>query len=168
MKRKWVLGMLTVALFLAGCSAGQATDVTPTASLQEEVTQAPAEVTKAPEPVNKEQEETAARPTKRPAGSGNPQLLLGQMKLMKEQYQTLSQYQNGDTLQAAFDKADALVAKGETEIVSQQEYNDMLKELRETIANLVNKYGLPDPSKFTEAIEMPNPYTFLEIGRAHV
>ncbi|MBQ8549047.1 MAG: hypothetical protein IJ427_11175, partial [Lachnospiraceae bacterium] len=139
MKRNYVLGMLAVALCLAGCSTGQATDVTPTASLQEEVTQAPAEETPTPVPTNKtEQEEMTAKPTKRPAGAGSPQLLLGQMKLMKEQYQNLSQYRNGDTLQAAFDKADALVERGETEIVSQQEYNDMLKELRETISNLVN------------------------------
>ena len=163
MKRKTVLGVLAVALCLAGCNGGQATDATPTASLREEVTKAPAEETPSPGPGKMtEQEEMTAKPTKRPEGAGSPQLLLGQMKLMKEQYQNLSQYQNGDTLQAAFDKADALVAKGETELVSQQEYNDMLKELRETISNLVNKYGLPDPSKFTEAIEMPNPYTFLD------
>ena len=163
MKRNYVLGMLTVALCLAGCGAGQATDVTPTASFQEEVTQAPVEDMTTPEPESKtEQEEMTAKPTKRPEGAGSPQLLLGQMKLMKEQYTDLSQYLNGDTLQAAFDKADALVEKGETELVSQQEYNDMLKELRETISNLVNKYGLPDPSKFTESIEMPNPYIFLD------
>ena len=163
MKRKMVLGMLAVALCLTGCSTGQVTDVTPTASLREEVTQAPAEATITPASENKtEQEEMTAEPTKRPAGAGNPQLLLGQMKEMKERYKDLSQFQNGDTLQEAFDKADALVEKGETELVSQQEYNDMLKELRETISNLVNKYGLPDPSKFTEKIEMPNPYTFLD------
>ena len=148
---------------LTGCGAEQNTAVTPTASLREEVTKAPAEDTPSPVPEHKtEQEEMTAKPTKRPAGAGSPQLLLGQMQLMKGQYTDLSQYQNGDSLQAAFEKADALVAKGETEIVSQQEYNDMLKELRETIANLVNKYGLPDPSRFTESIEMPNPYLFLD------
>jgi len=163
MKKKLVLGVLAVALCLAGCNGAQDTDVKPTASLQEEMTQAPAEDTPSPVSTNKaEQEEMTAKPTKRPKGAGNPQLLLGQMKLMKEQYNNLSQYKNGDSLQAAFDKADALVEKGETELVSQQEYNDMLKELRETISNLVNKYGLPDPSKFTEAIEMPDPYTFLD------
>ncbi len=163
MKRKIVLGVLAVTLCLVGCGTGPATDVTPTASLREEVTKVPAEDTPSPVSANKtEQEEMTAKPTKRPAGAGNPQLLLGQMKEMKERYKNLSQFQNGDSLQAAFDKADALVAKGETEIVSQQEYNDMLKELKETISNLVNKYGLPNPSKFTEAIEMPNPYTFLD------
>ena len=163
MKRKLVLGMLAVTLCLAGCGEGQTTDATPTAAPFEEVTQAPAEATATPVPTNKtEQEEMTAKPTKRPAGAGNPQLLLGQMKQMKEEYSDLSQFQNGDTLQAAFDKADALVAKGETEIVSQQEYNDMLKELNATIDNLVNKYGLPSPTKFTETIEMPDPYTFLD------
>ena len=163
MKRKLVLGMCLVALCLAGCGGGKDTDATPTAAPQEEVTKAPAEATLTPVPENKtEQEEVTATPANRPAGAGNPQLLLGQMKLMKEQYKDLSQYQNGNTLQAAFDKADALVLRGETEIVSQQEYNDMLKELKETISNLVNKYGLPDPSSFTERIEMPNPYTFLD------
>ncbi len=163
MKKKFVLGMLAVALCLAGCNTQQETGVTPTASLREEVTLAPEDTTEAPDAENQtEQEEMTAKPTKRPEGAGSPQLLLGQMKLMKEKYTDLTQYQNGDTLQAAFDKADALVAKGETELVSQQEYNDMLKELRETIAGLVNKYGLPDPSGFTEAVEMPDPYTFLD------
>ena len=163
MKKKLVLGMLAVTLCLAGCNAAKTTDAESTAAPRQEVTQAPAEATSTPVPENKtEQEEMTAKPTKRPAGAGNPQLLLGQMKQMKEEYSDLSQFQNGDTLQAAFDKADALVAKGETEIVSQQEYNDMLKELNATIDNLVNKYGLPSPTKFTETIEMPDPYTFLD------
>ncbi len=163
MKRKTVLGVLAVMLCLAGCGKGQATDITPTASLQEEVTKAPVEEIPSPVPENNtEQEEMTAKPTKRPEGAGSPQLLLGQMKLMKEQYADLTQFQNGVELQAAFDKADALVVKGETEIVSQQEYNDMLKELRSTIAGLVNQDGLPAPASFTEAIEMPNPYVFLD------
>ncbi|MBQ9767600.1 MAG: hypothetical protein IJW37_05825, partial [Lachnospiraceae bacterium] len=95
MKKKFVLGMLAVALCLAGCNAQQETGVTPTASLREEVTQAPAEATQTPVPENQtEQEEMTAKPTKRPEGAGSPQLLLGQMKLMKEKYTDLTQYQN--------------------------------------------------------------------------
>ncbi len=160
MKKKMVWGMLAVALCLAGCGGAKKQDVTPATSLPKEITQAPAEATSAPVADEKKEEEVPAKPTERPKGAGSPQLLLGQMRVMKEKYTDLSQFRNGDSLQAAFDKADALVEKGETEIVSQQEYNDMLKELNATIKNLVNKYGIPEPSRFTEEIFMPDPYTF--------
>lgn len=161
MKRIFVLGMLCLAMCLAGCKTAEQTEGKPTTSVQEEITQAPEEkepVTPTPEA----EEEYIPKPTKRPEGTGNPQLLLGQMNLMKEKYTDFSIYRNGAELQAAFDKADALVAKGEKEVVSQQEYNEMLKELNATIAGLVNKDGIPEPSKYKETIEMPNPYTFLD------
>lgn len=151
MKRKLGLIAMCAALWLTGCGKGADTNMEPTASVREEVT-----VT--PETMPTEE----AKPTKRPAGAGSPQLLLGQLKLMKEQYADLSLYQNGDELQTAFDKADALVERGETEIVTQQEYNDMLQELRAVIAGLLNTDGIPDPSAFTESVEMPDPYTFLD------
>ncbi len=151
MKRKLVLVMMCVTLCLAGCGEAEVSDAKPTASVREETANTPeAEPTE------------AGKPTKRPEGAGSPQLLSGQLKLMKEQYSDLGDYQNGTTLQAVFDKADALIARGETEIVSQQEYNDMLQELRSTVAGLLNSDGLPEPSKFTEAIGMPDPYTFLD------
>ena len=149
MKKKLGLVAMCAVLCLAGCGGSGESSAEPTASVREEVTITP-EVTE------------EAKPTKRPEGAGSPQLLQGQLNLLKEQYSNLGLYQNGADLQAAFDKADALIAKGETEIVSQQEYNDMLQEIRGIVASLVNINGLPDPSKFTEAVEMPDPYTFLD------
>ncbi|MGN1085257.1 MAG: hypothetical protein ACI4QX_09635 [Lachnospiraceae bacterium] len=160
MKQKLVLAVLGMAVCLAACGTKEKqTSLEPTASVREEITQPPealTELTKAPA------DTSITEPTKKPAAAGSPQLLLGQLKLMKEKYSDLSEYQNGSELQAVFDKADALVAKGETDVVTQQEYNDMLQELRTTVAGLLNRDGLPEPSKFTEAIEMPDPYTFLD------
>lgn len=150
MKRKLGLVLLGMAVCLAACGKEDTpSSLTPVPGEMTELTDVP-ENTATPEP------------TKKPKNAGSPQLLLGQMKLMKEKYVDLSLYQNGDTLQAAFDAADALVERGETEVVTQQEYNDMLQKLRAVIAGLLNTDGIPDPSAFTESMEMPDPYTFLD------
>ena len=161
MKQRAVLAVLCAAACvlscIAGCGREQKTEENPTASLRNEATQPPeAEPSVTPGP------EDVTEPTKKPAAAGSPQLLLGQLKLMKEQYSNLEDYRNGGELQAMFDKADALIAKGENSLVTQQEYNDMLQELRAAVAGLLNRDGIPEPSSFTEAIEMPNPYTFLD------
>lgn len=150
MKRKVALiALCAAAACLVCCGKEQEKEAAPTASLREEVTQTPGE-------------EVSPKPTKRPAGAGSPQLLAGQLNLLKEQYSDLDEYRNGDVLQAAFEEADALIAKGESSVVTQQEYNDMLQKIRAAVAGLLNRDGLPGVSGFTDEIEMPDPYTFLD------